>query len=349
MSGQLSLILATMLLGFIVLYFLIRRQLEQSLKPKEDNALLEWLKSSQATTSSLQSDLQKLSQHLTSSLQSGNKNVTDTLQKSYQQLHERLDVAAKVIGELKSETGKFSEIGRSMQNLQDFLNSPKLRGNIGETVLKSLLGQMLPKQTFFLQYRFKTGDIVDAAIKTQAGIIPIDSKFPMENFTKMNQSETKKERERFRQQFVNDVKKHIRAISTKYIRTEEGTLDFALMYIPSETMYYEITATSPEIQEYAQEKRVLAVSPATFYAFLRTILVSFEGQRITREAQLILKNLRDIQKTTHEFGDRLSVLHKHINNAQANMTTINSEFNSLQTKIDSTSSLPAPEEKLLPE
>lgn len=346
MTGQLSLILATILLGFIALYFFLRRQLE-ALKPKEDTSLIEWIKSSQATTTSLQSDLHKLQQDLTSSLQSGNKNVTDTLQKSYQQLHERLDTAAKVIGELKSETGKFSEIGRSMQDLQDFLNSPKLRGNIGETILKDLLGQMLPKQTFTMQHRFKSGDIVDAAIKTQAGIISIDSKFPMENFTKLNQAEEDSDKKRYRAAFINDVKKHIRAISIKYIRTEEGTLDFALMYIPSETMYYDITATSPEIQDYAQEKRVLAVSPATFYAFLRTILVSFEGQRVAKEAQLILKNLRDIKKSTNEFGEHLSVLQKHISNAHTNMTSITSEFQGLQGKVEHTGSLSAPEEKLL--
>lgn len=341
MSGQLSLILAAILLGFVILYFLLRRQLE-NLRPKDDNTLLEWLKATQT-------DMQKLSTSLNTTLSTSNKDMTDTLQKSYQQLHIRLDNAAKVISELKSETGKFSEIGRSMQDLQDFLNSPKLRGNIGEKVLKELLGQMLPKQTFSLQYRFKSGDTVDAAIKTQAGIIPIDSKFPMENFTKMSQTSESKEKKRFRTAFINDVKKHIRAISTKYIKTEEDTLDFALMYIPSETMYYEITAVSPEIQDYSQNKRVLAVSPSTFYAFLRTILVSFEGQRIAQEAQVILKNLRDIQKTTHEFGDRLSVLQKHVTNAHSNMSSISSDFQALETKIDSTSSLPAPEDNLLPD
>ena len=340
MSDQLSLTLTLILLGFVALYLLIRRQLQQIFQSRDDDTLIEWLKTTQG-------DLNQLQQSLTQTLNTSNQNVTNTLQQSYQQLHQRLDNAAKVISELKNETGKFSEIGRSMQDLQDFLNSPKLRGNLGETVLKDLLSQILPKQAFTLQHRFQSGDIVDAAIKTQSGIIPIDSKFPMENFTKMNQSDSSKERDQYHRQFINDVKKHIRAISTKYIRTEEGTLDFALMYIPSETIYYDIAATSPEIQDYSQAKRVLPVSPSTFYAFLRTILVSFEGQRIAQEAQLILKSLRDIQKTSHEFADKLSVLQKHITNANSNMTAISSDFHKLQTKIDSTSSLPAPEEKLL--
>lgn len=340
MSTELLLTLIVFLAGFGLLYFLFSRRLEQLTAKKEDTTLTEWLKSTQG-------DMQRLQTSLTSTLSTSNKDMTDTLQKSYQQLHERLDNAAKVIGELKSETGKFSEIGRSMHDLQDFLNSPKLRGNIGETVLKELLGQNLPKQIFALQYHFKSGDIVDAAIKTQAGIIPIDSKFPMENFARLSQTDDQKEKVAFRQAFINDVKKHIRDISGKYIRTEEGTLDFAIMYIPSETMYYEIAATSPELQTYAQEKRVLPVSPATFYAFLRTILVSFEGQRIAKEAQMILKNLRDVQKSTGEFGDHLGVLSKHVTNAYTNMTSISNEFTSLQSKVENTSNLPPPEEKLL--
>lgn len=342
MTSETFLILIVVFAGFGLLYILLKKQLEKLNQPKEDAVLIEWLKSTQ-------SDIQRLQGSLTNTLSSSNKNMTDTLQKSYQQLHERLDNAAKVIGELKTETSKFSEIGRSMHDLQDFLNSPKLRGNIGESVLTDLLSQMLPKQTFSLQYHFKSGDIVDAAIKTQAGIIPIDSKFPMENFDHLSKAEDKKTKDQYRQAFINDVKKHIRAISTKYIKTEEGTLDFALMYIPSETMYYEITATTPEIHSYSQEKRVLPVSPATFYAFLRTILVSFEGQRIAKEAQLILKNLRDIQKSTNEFGDHFGVLSKHITNAYSNINNLSQEFSQIQSKIDHTSALPMPEEKLLNE
>ena len=340
MTTELLLVLTAIIAGFALLYLLFSKQIQKLSHKQEDTTLVEWLKSTQ-------SDIQRLQTSLTSTLSTSSKDMTDTLQKSYRDLNARLDNAAKVIGELKLEQGKFSEIGRSMQDLQDFLNSPKLRGNIGETVLKDLLGQMLPKQIFSLQFRFKSGDIVDAAIKTQAGIIPIDSKFPMENFARLNKTEDSKEKIQFRQAFINDVKKHIRDISAKYIRTEEGTLDFALMYIPSETMYYEITATSPEIQDYAQEKRVLAVSPATFYAFLRTILVSFEGSRIAKEAQLILKSLRDVQKSTNEFGDHLGVLNKHVTNAYTNMTSISNEFTQLQSKVNTTSSLPAPEEKLL--
>ena len=108
-----------------------------------------------------------------------------------------------------------SEIGRNMRELQDFLKSPKLRGNIGEQVLKDLISQMFPKNSFHLQYEFKSGEKVDAAIKTDAGILPIDSKFPMENYQKMVKASEKKEKEMFEKEFIRDVKKHIDAISQK--------------------------------------------------------------------------------------------------------------------------------------
>lgn len=304
-------------LGLFIAFSLNRLQ-----KPKpQDESLVEWLKSTMTA------------------MQQSDKNVTDTLQKSYDSLNQRLDSAAKVIGELKTETGKFSEIGRSMQSLQDFLNSPKLRGNIGEQVLADLMAQVLPSDAYATQHRFKSGETVDAIIKTKAGFIPIDSKFPMENFSKLTQAETKKDQDAVSKIFVSDVKKHIKAIATKYIRSDENTIDFALMYVPAESVYYEITANQPELSQFAQDSRVLIVSPSTFYAFLRTILVSFEGQRIAKEAQAILSQLRAIQKDSTNFGDKLNLLGKHITNAYNNMNAVTADFNTLQAKINQTNSL----------
>jgi len=306
-----------------------------------DSPLIEWIKSTQA-------EVQRLQSSLTSTMQQSDKNVTDTLLKSYQALNERLDTASRVIGELKQETGKFSEIGRSMQSLQDFLNSPKLRGNIGEQILTDLMSQVLPKDSYETQYHFRSGDIVDAVIKTRAGIIAVDSKFPMENYSKSTQAESLKDQESYLKTFVLDVKKHIKAIASKYINTTEETVDFALMYIPAESIYYELTANQPEICRFAQESRVLLVSPSTFYAFLRTILVSFEGQRIAKEAQVILQQLRSIQKESVMFAGKLDTLSKHVTNAYNNMSSVSADFNQLQQKISLTNSLDSSNEKQLP-
>ena len=329
MSQDLLIILGSLIGGFILVIWFLNRKLGA---PKTDQALTEWLKS------------------ITSTLQQSDKNVTDTLQKSYQELNQRMDNEAKVIGELKSETGKFLEIGRSMKDLQDFLNSPKLRGNLGETVLNELLSQTLPKQVFSTQYRFASGEIVDVVIKTQAGLIPIDSKFPMENFTKMNQAPTAKDKAELKKLFIRDVKKHIKDIAGKYIQTGQGTVDFAVMYLPSESLYYEAMANTPEVYNFAQENRILPVSPATFYAFLRTILMSFEGQRIAQEAQSILRNLKDISKTSADFAAKLDTLSRHLTNAYNNMNSVSADFNRLHGKIDDTQSLSSGiQDKDLPE
>jgi DNA recombination protein RmuC len=332
MTVEYLLIVAIVLTSLAVLYRLVSQKLGELKDNSQQDILLKWLESTQG-------DMKDLQRMLTQTLQQSDKNITDTLQKSYHQLNQRLDTAAKVIGELKEETGKFTEIGRSMRDLQDFLKSPKLRGNVGEQVLRDLVQQMLPPQSFHLQHRFQSGDIVDVAIITRAGLICIDSKFPLENYLKLHKSNTESEQLTYQKQLANDIRKHVRDISLKYIRNDEKTLDFALMYIPSEAVYYEIMTRQPEVYDYARDKRILPVSPSTFYAFLQTILVSFEGQRIADEAKTILANLRDIQKTAGDFSDKLQVLSRHVTNAHNNMTSISGDFNQLQTKIDSTRSI----------
>jgi DNA recombination protein RmuC len=260
------------------------------------------------------------------------------LAKNTQALNERLDNAAKVIGSVQKNIGEFSEIGRGMKELQQFLQSPKLRGNIGEEVLKDLIGQSFPKNKFHLQYGFKSGEKVDAAIKTTAGIIPIDSKFPMENFQKMTKADDKKEKQSAKRDFVNDVRKHIRDISKKYILPEEGTMDFALMYIPSEPVYYEIV-NDPDITDYARSARVYPVSPTTLYAHLQVILLSFEGQKIESKAKEVFAMLRAIQKDYGKVEDNLSTLQRHLNNAYNMMNNVFTSFTQLGQKIASTKSL----------
>ncbi|MFC1710294.1 DNA recombination protein RmuC [Patescibacteria group bacterium] len=266
------------------------------------------------------------------------KVLLTSLQRNTQSLNERLDAAARVMGQVQRNIGEFSEIGRGMKELQEFLQSPKLRGNIGEQVLKDLIAQMFPKHSFHLQYSFKSGDKVDAVIKTQAGILPIDSKFPMENFIKMSKAETKKEEGIYKKQFARDIKKHIETISKKYILPEEGTMDFALMYIPSEPVYYEVV-NDRELLKFAQGARVYPVSPTTLYAHLQTILLSFEGQKIELKAKQVFGMLRAIQKDYEKVEDNLSKLQRHLNNAYNIMSGVLTSFNQLGQKITSTQSL----------
>src|SRR3989338_796026 len=246
-----TIIAAILILGFSLILFV---QLRKS-KNSSETTLVEWLKTMQ------------------NSLDSTSLSVVKTLQANSQQLNERLDKAAIAIKDVNKGVGEMSEIGRNMRELQEFLKSPKLRGNIGEEVLKDLISQIFPKNSFHLQYQFRSGEKVDAAIKTDAGILPIDSKFTMRNFQKMMKAETKTEKESFEKEFARDIKKHIDAISKKYILPDEGTMDFALMYVPSESVYYEL-ANTPEVMDYARRSRVYVVSPSTLYVHLQTILLS---------------------------------------------------------------------------
>jgi DNA recombination protein RmuC len=228
--------------------------------------------------------------------------------------------------------GAMSEIGRSMKDLQAFLKSPKLRGNLGEEILKDLITQMFPKHSFHLQYAFSSGEKVDAAIQTDAGILPIDAKFPLENFQKMVNAENEEDKKIFEKDFIRDVKKHIDAIANKYIVPDEGTMDFALMYVPNEAVYYEIV-NQTEVMTYARRNRVYIVSPSTLYAHLQTILLSFEGKKIESKSREVFKLLRGLQTDYEKLNDNLLVLGKHLNNATAQFSNVTVQYSQFGKKL----------------
>lgn len=319
MSLDTLIILAFIGSCFFILYLLLKSKLET---PKTDPTLNAWLKS------------------LQQSFDITSKNTNSSLQQNYRELFARLDQATSIISDLKKEAGAFSEVSRSMKDLQDYLKSPKLRGNIGEQVLSDLVAQMFPKNSFHLQYRFKTSQIVDAAIKTQAGILPIDSKFPMENFQKMYQASSPSEKSTYKSLFIRDVKKHLKDISGKYILPEEDTLDFALMYIPSESIYYEIV-NEEEILSLARDLRVYPVSPTTLYAHLQTILLSLEGQKIAGKTNEVFSLLRAVQKDYDKLNENFLLMGKHLTNAYNSLNTTSQTMNQIGNKLGSAKELKA--------
>lgn len=331
MQNELPVIIFAIIVAVASIFYFLNKKLTELKKPQENEALMEWLKS-------MQSSLETTNKTLNEAMSKNSSTMVKTLQENSKQLNERLDKAASVIRDVGKEVGQMSEIGRSMQDLQDFLKSPKLRGNIGEQVLKDLISQMFPKNSFHLQYQFKTGERVDAAIQTDAGILPIDSKFPMENFQKMVKSESKKEKDDYQKEFARDVKKHIDAIAKKYILPDEGTMDFALMYLPNEAIFYEVINMT-EIVDYARRQRVYIVSPNTLYAHLQTILLSFEGKKIEARSREVLRLLRALQIDYTKVQDNVGVLGKHINNASAQFSNVSSGLLQLGNKIHSAGNL----------
>lgn len=255
--------------------------------------------------------------------------VTQQLQKSTGDLNLRLDKAATVIqdvtknlGSLGEATKRIFEVGKDIAGLQEILRSPKLRGGLGELFLGDLLGQILPPAHFTLQHRFKSGEAVDAVIRLGSGLVPVDAKFPLENFRRVIEVAAEEERKAAKKKFINDVKKHIDAISGKYILPDEGTFDFALMYIPAENVYYELVIkdeaidTDKGLLSYAFARRVIPVSPNSFYAYLQTILLGLKGMHIEERAQEILKSLARLSGDFDRFKGDFDLVGKHLTNVK---------------------------------
>lgn len=246
--------------------------------------------------------------------------------------------------QMAHELGKVQEVGRGVKEFQEFLRSPKLRGNVGEQILRDLLEQMLPKESFSLQYQFQEGQIVDAIVKTNQGIIPIDSKFPMENFRIMMENDPKT-KEMAKKNFVRDIKKHIDDIAKKYILPNEGTVDFALMYVPSEPIYYEISLNQPEILDYGYQKKIYFVSPNSFYYFLKIIMIGLQGARIEKGAKKILSGMKAVEQEALKFEGELSILTSHIDHAKTSSERAQNRFGRLVGKIERLEELEEPNQK----
>jgi DNA recombination protein RmuC len=240
-----------------------------------------------------------------------------------------LDNAARVIGEVRENIGRLSkaseqiyEVGKNIATLQEILRPPKLRGGLGEQFLGEILSQILPAEFFSLQYQFLSGERVDAVVRLGEKLVPIDSKFPLDNFRRIVESKTDDEKRTSQKTFLRDVKKHIDDIAMKYIVPREGTFDFALLYIPAENVYYE-TITKDEsfgedkgILNYALKKKVIPVSPNSFYAYLQVIILGLKGLKIEEHAQEIQGLLIGLGRDLRDFQEDFRLTGKHISDAK---------------------------------
>ena len=282
------------------------------------------------------------------------QSVSQQLQNSSGDINKRLDNAAKVIGDVQKNIGELStaskqifEVGKNIASLQEILQPPKLRGGIGEQFLGELLSQILPPKFFTLQHQFSSGERVDAVIKLGERLVPIDSKFPLDNFKRIIECKTEEERKTSQKAFTRDVKKHIDDIASKYIVPSEGTYDFALLYIPAENVYYE-TITKDEsfgeekgIQNYALSKRVIPVSPNSFYAYLQVIVLGLKGLEIEENAREIQTRLVSLANDLKAFQRDFQVVGTHLTNAMNKFEEARRRLDKFSFKLEQVESQPS--------
>lgn len=305
--------IGVIILGFAaVIYFLMR-------KPQQDEAvsvMLDWMKS------------------LKESGDVSRKEIQDSIVSSNKEINARLTEAARLFADVQNKVGQMTELGRSMKDVQELLKGPKTRGIFGEDALESLLKQILPSHNYQMQYRFQSGEAVDCVVKLKEGLVCIDSKFPLENFRALMKSESEEDRENFRKAFIRDVKKHVETISKKYVLPKEGTLDFALMYVPMESVFQEIV-NDGELMDFARSKKVHITSPNSFYHYITIIHTALKGAQMNEMAGQILNVIAALKQDSTKFATNLGVLNKHVTSAKNQVDVVNEGFRSLAGKIDS--------------
>jgi DNA recombination protein RmuC len=280
--------------------------------------------------------------------------MSNSLSQNTGTINQRLDNAARLYGELRNQLGQLSQANAQIQamvkdvsSLGDILRPPKLRGGMGEVLLENLLGEILPVEHYSLQYRFREGTIVDAVIRLKEGMVPVDAKFPLENFRRMLEAASDEDRKAARKEFVRNVKKHIDDIHDRYIRQEEGTFPFALMYIPAENVYYETIIRGDEedsekaLYAYATSKQVMPVSPNSFYAYLLTLAQGFRGLKIEERALEIIHHLNRLRQELDRFTEDFRKVGMHLTNAQTRFGEAEKRLTRFEEKLINAAGEPA--------
>jgi DNA recombination protein RmuC len=247
--------------------------------------------------------------------------------KTTSDIHERL-------GKVDEATGQMLERAKELSRLEHALRPPKSRGGFGELLLENLLRDRLPPSAYRMQHTFGSGDRVDAVV-TVDRMIPVDSKFPLDNYNRLAEAESDEERTLAERLFARDVKQHIDAIASKYIRPDEGTYDFAFMYIPVESVYYELACgKTGALLAYAHERRVFPISPTTFTAYLQVIALGLRGMQIEQHAHEVMAYVADLQRDFKRFGDDFDKLGTHLGHAQSKYHEAGKRLDRFETKLE---------------
>ncbi len=303
-----GIVILVLLGGFWFIAETIRKQ--NAAKPKDDQSLL-----------MLQNQLNEL-----------NRTLDTKLGESTRVLQSQFGESAKIVKDVTERLTKLDETNRQvvgfadqLQSLQDILKNPKQRGILGEYYLETLLKNVLPPGSYQVQYPFSDGTIVDAVVFVKDKVIPIDSKFSIENYNRLAEEKDPVERERLEKAFKSDLKLRIDE-TAKYVKPTEGTLDFAFMFIPHEAIYYDLLVAqvgalkvnTRDLIEYAfKEKHVIIVSPTSFLAYLQTVLQGLRAMKIEESVKDVMKNVETLVKHLSAYDDYFKKIGKNLD------TTVN--------------------------
>jgi DNA recombination protein RmuC len=287
------------------------------------------------------------------------KTLDSKLNDSNQMIHSKMTESLNIVKNVTESLTKLDETNKQvmgfaeqLQSLENILKNPKQRGILGEYYLETVLKNVLPPDAYQMQYKFNNGEIVDAVVFTKEGIIPVDSKFSLENYNKILDAHSEGEKESLERQFKQDLKNRIDETS-KYIRPKEKTMDFAFMFIPSEAIYYDllvnkvgaVKVNTRDLIEYAfRERKVIIVSPTTFLAYLQTVLQGLRALKIEESVKDVLKHVSNLQNHIISYEDYLKRLGNNLgttvnmyNNAYKEFAKIDKDVIKItgkETKID---------------
>ncbi len=299
-----------------VIFLLLRKKPEE---PKKDDGQLLML----------QQQINQISQTLDVKLSESNKSQQFQFAES-----------SKIIGDVRERLAKLDETNKQvvnfagqLQSLQDILKNPKQRGILGEYYLETVLKNVLPPGSYQMQYGFRDGVIVDAVVFVDKMIIPVDSKFSLENYNRMVEARDPQEKKRLEMAFISDLKLRIDETS-KYVKPEEKTTDFAFMFIPSEAVYYDLLINKvgviaddhQNLVYYAGKKKVIVVSPTSFLAYLQTVLQGMKNQKISEQAEMIIKEVERLGKHMFAYSEYVNRMGDNLDKTVSSYNKARAEF-----------------------
>jgi len=303
-------LLITFVVGALILTWALRhllREIRELKQPDASTALV-----------LMQQQLDALRDQVRSSLEDGR----DALDRRLQDTNRAVGEVSRGLGAVDRQVRAVGDTAAELRGLQELLRSPNVRGGMGEYLLAELLAQVLPQANFRLQHQFSGGERVDAVLSLGDRLVPIDAKFPLENFRRMRDAAAASDDNGKRaatRAFRADVRRHIDAISRKYVRPGEGTFEFAMMYLPAEAVYQELIhqqgQDGTELLHYALARRVVPVSPQSFYAYLQVIVFGLRGMNIERRARDILGRLGETRTRLDLFAESFEIGLRHLGNA----------------------------------